>query len=107
VLRKVVCDNVTGPLVWEAIQRDLKQLGGGAMMTEGLACNPPLSPSDECGAVMADLDRSLLSWTDYGDSQDDVWQPSVAQQTAWARTYTRAVQGKPLNMTFDPHSKAL
>lgn len=97
---------MTAPLVWKAIQKDLQQLGGSAMMTEGLACNPPFNNSNECTAVMGDLDANLLSWTDYGDSQGAQWLPSTGQQEEWARTYARAVQGSPLNMTFDPTTKA-
>ena len=36
-LRKLVCDDVTGPLVFEAVARDLARVGGAQMMTEGIA----------------------------------------------------------------------
>lgn len=55
---------------------------------------------------MAQLDAHLFSYTDYGASQGALWQPSHAQQEGWARTHARAIAGIPLNMSFDPVSKA-
>ena len=78
------------------------RLGGSAMMTEGLACGGNnRSDFDECVEVMDGLDEHLYSWTDYGDSQGALWQPSALQQQVWARSYAPAVAGMPLNMTFD------
>mmetsp|Transcript_43362 Transcript_43362/g.68652 ORF Transcript_43362/g.68652 Transcript_43362/m.68652 type:complete len:503 (-) Transcript_43362:210-1718(-) len=101
-LRKVVCDDVTKPLVFKAIDEDLKRLGGSAMMTEGLACDASTPKSaGECSVVMDSLDKHLFSWTDYGVSQGATWTPSLDQQRAWARTFARAVAGTPINMTFN------
>ena len=55
---------------------------------------------------MAQLDAHLMSWTDYGVSQGATWAPTDAQQRGWARTHARAVAGTPLNMTFEPTTKA-
>ena len=72
------------------------------MMTEGLACNQDNeTQQQECIAVQNDLDSNLFSWTDYGDSQGEVWDVHPVQQRLWARTYARAVAGTPINMTFD------
>ena len=106
-LRKAVCDDALAPLVFTAVAQETARLGGAAMMTEGMACDysKPASAA-ECQAVMAELDRHLFSWTDYGVSQGSLWEPSPAQQEGWARSYARAVAGRPLNMSFDPVTKA-
>ena len=102
VLRRLLCDATVGPLVMRAVQQDLQRLGGSAMMTEGMACDAESNSSEpECARVMALLDDSLFSWTDYGDSQGATWLPSQAQQISWARTYAQAVQGTPTLMRFD------
>merc|ERR1711871_1606129 len=59
---------------------------------------------DECINVQEKLDKHLFSWTDYGNSQGATWEPSTDQQATWARTYARAVAGRPVNMTFDIRS---
>lgn len=101
VVRREVCDAAVAPQVMRAVADDVKQLGGAMMMTEGLACDGPnASDYDECVAVMADLDKGLVSWTDYGDSQGALWTPSALQQSAWARSYARAIAGEPVNMSF-------
>merc|ERR1719506_3286982 len=56
---------------------------------------------DECVTVQNMLDGKLFSYTDYGDSQGAVWRPSVKQMSTWARSYARAIAGRPINMTFD------
>lgn len=100
--RRIVCDNTVGPLVFEAVEKETRRLGGSAMMTEGLACSgPTLQNYSECTAVMDDLDGHLFSWTDYGDSQGQAWLPSDPQQTVWSRTYARAIAGLPKTMRFD------
>jgi endoglycosylceramidase len=98
---KVVCDDVAGPLVMKAVKKDLGELGGAAMMTEGMACGQ--SAEEECETVMNMLDTHLFSWTDYGESQGDTFLPSPPQQEEWARTYARAVAGMPSNMTYVKH----
>jgi endoglycosylceramidase len=101
VVRREVCDAAVAPQVLKAVADDIEHLGGAAMMTEGLACNGPnASGYDECVVVMSHLDKALMSWTDYGDSQGQLWAPSPLQQAAWARTYARAIAGTPINMTF-------
>ena len=77
-------------------------LSGAAFMTEGMACPPNTT---ECEFVMNELDKSLMSWTDYGDSQGSIFGPDTRQQRSWARTFARAVAGMPLNMTFDSTTK--
>merc|ERR1711912_127023 len=47
--QKLICDHVTGPLVFEAVKKDLAHLGGAAMMTEGLTCG---DNTTECTTVM-------------------------------------------------------
>lgn len=101
-VRKVICDSTVGPLVFEAVEKDLAVFGGAQMMTEGMACGD--GDMDECINVQEKLDKHLFSWTDYGDSQGATWEPSADQQATWARTYARAVAGRPLNMTFDIRS---
>jgi len=101
--RRAICDHVLAPSVMHSVKKDLQRVGGAAVMTEGLAC--PDRAVDECQAVMKELDNHLSSWTDYGDSQGETWGPSAVTQESWARTYARAVAGKPLSMSFDPKSK--
>merc|ERR1712007_123127 len=81
----------------------MAEIGGAAVMTEGLACGD--RDMDECWRVLGQLDEHLFSWTDYGDSQANVWSPSLTEQEVWARTYARAVAGQPRSMSFDPQSK--
>jgi len=99
--RHAVCDHVTGPLVMRAVKEDLSKLGGAVMMTEGLT-----DVAEEDNFVMGELDSHLFSWTSYDSSQGGTWAPGVDERARWARTYARAVQGVPHNMTFDPASKA-
>eukprot|EP01043_Picozoa_sp_COSAG02_P061466 COSAG02_NODE_8270_length_2636_cov_1.588490_4_plen_225_part_00 len=102
VQRKLLCDAAIAPSVFRAVGKDIDRIGGAAMMTEGLACNQDNETQQrECIAVQNDLDRNLFSWTDYGDSQGEVWDVHPVQQRLWARTYARAVAGTPINMTFD------
>ena len=55
--RKVVCDDTVSNLVYKAVGQETRRLGGGAMMTEGLACDFSNNESaSECFAVMAKLD---------------------------------------------------
>lgn len=106
VLTKVVCDEAIAPLVWRAVQEETARLGGGAMMTEGMACDFSKNESArECEAVLAQLDAHLLSFTDYGVSQGATFEPIPQQQEGWARTHAQAIAGTPLNMTFDPTTK--
>ena len=49
-LRKTVCDDVIGPLVFKAVQEDVRSMGGAAIMTEGLSCGPGAA-MEECVAV--------------------------------------------------------
>ena len=94
-------------LLFKAVNADITRVGGSAMMTEGLSCDSTNeSTVQECVNVMNDLDKNLFSWTDYGDSQGALWQPSELQRSVWARTYARAIAGKPLNMTFSSDTKA-
>ena len=48
------------------------------------------------------LDKSLMSWSDWGDpgGNNAQWAPNLAQQTVWARTYAPAIAGTPINMSF-------
>lgn len=101
---RALCDSFLAPHVFNSVQKDLAKVGGAAMMTEGLACED--RSMQECHQVLKELDGQLFSWTDYGDSQGDEWAPTAVQQEAWARTYARAVAGRPLKMSFDPKSKA-
>ena len=100
--QKLVCDHLTGPLVFQAVKKDLAHLGGAAMMTEGIACG---DNHTECSTVMAMLDSHLFSWTSYADSQGALFDPAPSMQEAWARTYARAVAGTPTSMNFDPVTK--
>ena len=100
--QKLICDHVTGPLVMEAVKKDLKTLGGAQMMTEGIACG---DNKTECATVMGMLDDHLFSYTSYADSQGSTFDPDPSMQAAWARTYARAIAGMPLSMHFDPISK--
>ena len=105
VARRVICDDTIGPLVFEAVHKDLEVFGGSSMMTEGLACTGTNATGyDECRFVMDHLDEGLFSWTDYGLSQGATWDPNAAQIKSWSRTYARAIAGQPINMTFDADS---
>ena len=107
LLRRAVCDDVVKPLVLEAARKETRRLGGAAFMSEGLSCDFDAEDARrECEAVMADLDAHLMSYTDYADSQGATFDPSPAQREGWARSYARAVAGTPLNMTFNPTTKA-
>jgi len=100
--QKFICDKAVGPSVMKAVNGDLAVLGGAAMMTEGMACDydTPAHES-ECEIVRNLLDDNLFSWTDYGESQGDTWDISLAEQKSWARSYARAIAGRPLNQTYD------
>ena len=41
-----------------------------------------------------------------GDSQGATWTPDANESISWARTYARAIAGRPLNMSFDHGSGA-
>jgi len=102
VEQKLICDHVTGPLVFEAVKKDLAALGGAQMMTEGIACG---DNKTECARVMGMLDDHLFSYTSYADSQGETFDPLPSMQAAWARTYARAIAGTPTSMHFDPETK--
>jgi endoglycosylceramidase len=104
-LRKTVCDDVIGPLVFKAVQEDVRSMGGAAIMTEGLSCGPGAA-MEECVAVAQHLDTGLFSWTDYDLSQGEVWDPGREVEMLWARVYARATAGMPLNTTFDHATRA-
>mmetsp|Transcript_21345 Transcript_21345/g.51747 ORF Transcript_21345/g.51747 Transcript_21345/m.51747 type:complete len:483 (-) Transcript_21345:156-1604(-) len=104
-MRSLLCDHITGPLVFEAVKQDLAHLGGAAMMTEGLACNYHGKDNPECRVVMGNLDRHIFSWTDYGHSQGETFDPEPDQQQEWARSYAQAVAGQPVSMDFNPDSR--
>jgi endoglycosylceramidase len=96
-----LCDAALAPSVFRAVKADVARLGGASMMTEGLACDQNnATKQKECIEVQEQLDEHLFSWTDYGDSQMDVWSVAPVQRRTWARSYARAVAGTPLNMSF-------
>eukprot|EP00947_MAST-08B_sp_MAST-8B-sp1_P003756 g3756.t1 len=98
VLQRVVCDDGIAPLVYKAVREDLKRLGGAQMQTEGMQCSGVQS---ECTTNMDALDANgLWNWIDWNFSMDN-----SSQAESWARTYARAVAGRPLNMSFDSASK--
>lgn len=102
VASRVVCDSIVGPSVFEAVLKDVAQFGGSQLMTEGLSCDENnATRMKECMKTMDLLDQHLFSWTDYGESQGEMWEPTSIQRTAWARTYARAISGVPLNMSFN------
>ena len=106
-MTKVVCDDIVKKLVFSSIAKELGTIGGSAVMTEGMACDTSTPEKEqECQEVMTALDQHLFSWTDYGVSQGAKWEPSPAQQAAWARTFARATAGNPVNMTFDAATAA-
>ena len=104
-LRKAVCDDVVGPLVFKAVKKDVHSIGGAAIMTEGLSCGSSAA-MDECNAVAQRLDTGLFSWTDYDLSQGEAWDPGREVEMLWARVYARATAGMPLNTTFDRETRA-
>jgi hypothetical protein len=89
--------------VYKAVDEDLAKFGGSSMMTEGLACSDDKRAG--CEMIMDQLDLHLQSWTDYGDSQGEKFSPTTSQQASWARTYARAIGGRPLNTSFDVSTK--
>ena len=103
-MTKLVCDSIAGPLVMRSIREDVRRMGGGVMMTEGMAC--PVGFGDECESVSELMDQYMYSWCDFGSSQTDVFSPNISELTRWARTYPRAVAGTPINFTFDHTTKA-
>ena len=102
-LRKLICDDVVGPLVFEAVKQDLLNFGGSTMMTEGLSCSD--AAIAECQVVGTHLDRNLLSWTDYDDSQGETWNPSPTIEKLWSRVHARAVAGVPRSSSFNHSSR--
>jgi len=98
-IRKLICDDVVGPLVFESVKKDLLKFGGSAMMTEGLSCSD--SAIAECQVVATNLDTNLLSWTDYDDSQGEMWSPSSIIKKLWSRVHARAVAGVPMSSSFN------
>jgi hypothetical protein len=51
--QRSICDHTLQPLVFKAVDNDLRRLGGASMMTEGMACNGPnRSDYDECVGVL-------------------------------------------------------
>lgn len=100
--RKDLCDSTVAPLVFSAVKKDIQQIGGAAIMTEGLSCPNDIGGQEECHIVQSHLDQQFLSWTDYADSQNYPFAPNDALKTLWSRTYARAIAGNPRNMTFNP-----
>lgn len=103
VWTRLLCDSVAAPSIFHSVKKHLQETGGAAVMTEGLACAD--RDTAECHRVLSQLDDHLYSWTDYGDSQGTMWNPSAMEQETWARTYARAVAGRPKSMSFDPGTK--
>lgn len=101
---KLICDDVAAPAVFAAVKEDLEKFGGATFMSEGLAC--PDKAMEECRAVERMLDDHFISYTDYGNSQDEVWNPTDLQEKTWARVYARAIAGQPTNMTFSESAGA-
>jgi endoglycosylceramidase len=108
MLQRLVCDKTLARLVWRSVTGNVKRLGGAAMMTEGMQCRGDgaykLRSGDgvqsECQVNMKQLDDNLFSWVDWNfDINNGI------SNEAWARTYARAVAGRPLSMSFDPETK--
>merc|ERR1740121_2198017 len=108
MLQRLVCDKTLARLVWRSVTGNVKRLGGAAMMTEGMQCRGDgaykLRSGDgvqnECQVIMKQLDDHLFSWVDWNfDINNGI------SNEAWARTYARAVAGRPLSMSFDPETK--
>jgi endoglycosylceramidase len=96
-------EKLQSELVYKAVDEDLATFGGSSMMTEGLACRDEAMAG--CEVVLNQLDDHLQSWTDYGYSQGETFDPSAKQQKSWARTYARAIGGRPLNTSFNIDTK--
>ena len=97
------CDSAIGPSIFSSVSSDLKKIGGGQMMTEGLSCGDD-SP-DECRRTMSMLDDRFYSYADYANSQGDDWGLSDARRLEWARPYARAIAGRPTKMNFDAEGR--
>ena len=106
VVRKVVCDDGIAPEIYRSVQADLNRIGGAAMQTEGMQCNNGDKNHSECVDNRNELDQRLFSWIDWNFGLDDGTPGAEQQATRWARTYAHAVAGAPLNMSYDPHTKA-
>ena len=63
---KIICDDIMGNLIFEAVDEDLKTFGGASMLTEFGGC-----PTDnatllnECNVVMNKADKRMDSYVDY------------------------------------------
>ena len=109
-LKRVICDKLLGPKVFETITKDLQKTGGGSFLTEFGECEPDGNPNStqtvECNFVMSQTDKHLQSWT-YWDSQffDATGNVNWNIAKAFARPYARAIAGVPTLMNFDPRTK--
>ncbi|XP_064646711.1 endoglycoceramidase-like [Lineus longissimus] len=107
--KKILCDDLLEPKVFNAVMADLDILGGSSFLTEYGLCtitdDPESEDSQECNAVMRLADKYVQSWT-YWDSQffdahGAVVEPAVK---GFSRAYPRATAGTPLTMSYDPTS---
>lgn len=108
------CDRKFGPKVMEAVQRDIRNIGGAAMLTEwGQGCNfdaegEASNAQSECNAIMDLAERHQMGWMDWyfgGWLNEHNWNMSVSARQLFSRTYARAIAGTPVHTDFDVVSK--
>lgn len=113
-LNRKTCDRLFGPKVIEAIKRDMKAIGGSAMMTEwGQGCNfddpnAVADPNSECNVIMDLLESHHIGWSDWyfgGQLNEHDFQMSAAARQIFSRTYARSIAGRPVTSLFDVASK--
>jgi len=101
--RKILCDKLLDPRVFDTVEYDVAKTGGALMMTEGLGTT---EPEPEIRDIQDRLDSRIYSWISWNYATGAYWEPPASWQQDFARTYARAVAGSPVRMTFDRLSGA-
>jgi endoglycosylceramidase len=107
IAKKILCDDLLEPKMFNAVMADLQILGGSSFLTEYGLCtitdDPESEDSQECRAVMRLADKFVQSWT-YWDSQffDEKGSVIASAVKGFSRAYARATAGTPVTMSYDP-----
>lgn len=118
-LKKLFCDHLMGPVVFNTATKLKNQIGGGQMLTEWGLCHPEMNKTNsqdtiECNFVMEKAEQYFTSWI-YWDTSD-AWgahgfsdgsfflnDGTVNQNSAifFARPYPIATAGMPVKLEFN------
>eukprot|EP00049_Salpingoeca_infusionum_P019093 m.360168 g.360168 ORF g.360168 m.360168 type:complete len:488 (+) comp18909_c0_seq1:45-1508(+) len=100
------CDNGLGKQVFEAVEKDIAQVGGSSFLTEfgATTCDPDSGNATECQYVLDLCDQHYVSWThwpgnnDYTGS-DYIW-PDYSK-LGFSRPYMTAAAGEQPTQSFN------